>query len=179
MDDGFASVFIRRARDETPTSSQIAASWIQVPEPRCWRAAGRCTDRRSHKQIFRGNVFSSQRPGAFDFFFLLTDLWIGKFSSCSRHHRPFSSLGDALRGGWGFPCCLSRLNWLFSEDRRAINELRLPVLSIVTPSRCIRSATASSPARKTATPQDQVGRQLHTIAAISLHSHHPPRHRDT
>lgn len=31
---------------------------------------------------------------------------IGKFSSRSRHRRPFSSLTGALRGGWGFPPCL-------------------------------------------------------------------------
>lgn len=48
-------------------------------------------------------------------------------------------------------------------------------LSTTSPSRCIRSSTVSSTAGKTATPHDQVGQQLHTIAAISLHSHHHPR----
>lgn len=94
---------------ETPTAASLLPcdpGSGQVPEPRCWRAAGRCTDRRSHKQIFRGNVFSSQRPGALNFFpiKLLTDLWDWQiFESRSA---PPSIILITSAWGMGVPPCL-------------------------------------------------------------------------
>lgn len=104
---------IRIAGGEGDRPPQAALSLIQVPGRFQNHVAGEqregaLTDR-SHKQIFRGNVFSSQRPGAIDFFApkLFTDLWDWQiFESLSAPPSIPSTLTGALRGGWGFPPCL-------------------------------------------------------------------------
>lgn len=104
---------IRIAGGEGDRPPQAALSLIQVPGRFQNHVAGEqregaLTDR-SHKQIFRGNVFSSQRPGAIDFFApkLFTDLWDWQiFESLSAPPSIPSTLTGALRGGWGIPPCL-------------------------------------------------------------------------
>lgn len=151
---------IRIAGGEGDRPPQAALSLIQVPGRFQNHVAGEqregaLTDR-SHKQIFRGNVFSSQRPGAIDFFApkLFTDLWDWQIFESSRHHRRFPALsrvlcvgdGGSLRASLPFSPQLAIFGRLTRHPRASTPGFKQ--LTTTSPSRCIRSSTVSSTAGK-------------------------------